>query len=1237
MTSGQFPFGDTQIITMDGNAAASYIAYLNSEVVALYPITPSSGMGEMADARAVKGEKNIYGTVPKVSELQSEAGAAGAIHGALTAGAQASTFTASQGLMLMIPNMYKIAGELTPTVFHVSARSLSAQALSIFGDHSDVTVVRGSGFGLSASANPQEVLDIGAITIRASLKSRVPFIHFFDGFRTSHEICKIRNLPEEFFHEFIDLEDVYACRERALDPKRADLRGTAENPDIYFQGRETVNRWYDEAPGIYEACCELFYKLTGRRYAAYQYVGAADANSVVVLMASGTDTAEKTVEILNKHHGKKVGVLKVHLYRPMDGALLVRALPQTVRRIAVLDRTKEPGSVGEPLYLDVCAALTHALQGMDGYPSIERMPLVIGGRYGLSSKEFTPGMVTGVFKHLEEMDKPKARIWTGFTVGITDDVTNTSIDYEEIDAENPDAFKGKFFGLGADGTVGANKESIKIIGENTDLYTQGYFVYDAKKAGAITISHLRFSKDPIKHTYLIQQPNFVAVHNPAFIERFDVLEGIEAGGMLLLNTTHQPQKVFTWLPQDMQETIIEKKLKVYGIDATAISEEVGLRGRINIAMQTAFFRISKVLPEKQFLAAIPEAVQKAYGSKGKDVVDKNVQAMKLALERLFEVEVPAQPVSTQVTRKAVTYDRSSPDAEFIEKVVLPVMAAKGDSIPVSAIPENGAIPLNTAELEKRDIATHLPEWDPKVCIQCNLCSFVCPHSTIRPKLIPESKLKALPIDEKEFPTLPARGYKADEPLHFRVQVAPDDCTGCGACVEVCLGVERDPQTKKPTGHKALTMQPKEKLQASLRRSWKAFQGLPETDRNLLNLTRYKDVQFLPPYFEFSGACAGCGETPYVRLIAQLFGDHLYIANATGCSSIYGGTMPIVPYRKNALGEGVAWQSSLFEDNAEFGFGMRLAADKLRESAYQTLEQTIAALEEAKADGKLLKAAQAVKESASGGGDALHDAVLALEEALAAEKGNVPEEWRPLIVNLASLTSHLLEKIVWIVGGDGWAYDIGYGGVDHVLANDTNVNILVLDTGVYSNTGGQCSKATPLGAVARFAEAGKRMPRKELGLMAMACKTAYVAQVAYGANPAQTLRAIREAAEFPGPALVVAYSPCIEHGYPLHLGPAHMKLAVNSGFWPIYRYDPRRMDQGENPLQLDSKEPTADVADLIKQERRFTALSIELPDEADQVFADARRAVSRNYQYFMKLAALRFDEFKLEVEEPVAVK
>ena len=1234
-TIDEFPFGNTRFVTMDGNQAASYVAYMNSEIIGLYPITPSSPMGETADERAGEGEPNIYGIVPKISELQSEAGAAAVIHGALTAGAQATTFTASQGLLLMIPNLYKIAGEMTPTVLHVSARALSAQALSIFGDHGDIMAVRGTGFGLSASNNPQEIMDIAAITIRTSLKSRVPFIHFFDGFRSSHEIQKIRDLPPEFFRRFIDPADVEACRLRALDPKRADLRGTAENPDLYFQGRETVNRYYDEAPTIFQESCKLFHSLTGRRYESYQYAGAIDAESVLILMGSGADTANGAVEILNSREGKHYGVLSIHLYRPMDGAMLVRALPSTVRRIAVLDRSKEPSSLGEPLYLEVRAALDHAVQGMEGYPRLAQMPLVIGGRFGLGSKEFTPGMVCGIFEHLDSMNMPGARIWTGFTIGIKDDVTNRSLEYSDFDTENADSFRGKFFGLGADGTVGANKNSIKIIGEKTNLYAQGYFVYDSKKAGAITISHLRFSKDPIRQSFLILRPNFVAVHNPSFIRRYDVLEGIEEGGTLLLNTTHSPENVFAWLPHDLQEEVIRRKIKIYGLNATSISEEVGLRGRINIAMQVAFFKISKVLPEEQFVQAIRNAIVATYGNKGQEIIDQNIQAIDLALQRVFEAPVPSRPVPSETKPDVAYYDPSSPDVDFIENVILPVMVNKGDVVPVSALPVNGAIPLNTSKLERRDIAIRLPEWDPKVCIQCNMCSFVCPHSTVRPKLIRQSVLKDMELSTTEFETVAARGYKTDEPLFFRVQIAPDDCTGCAACAEVCPGREMDPQTKKPTGHKALTMRPKAEIQEPLRRSWAAFLDLPQTDRSLLNLSRFKDVQFLPVFFEFAAACAGCGETPYIRLITQLYGDHMYIANATGCSSIYGGTMPFVPYRKTDRGEGVAWQSSLFEDNAEFGLGIHLAETKLKENAWRALDQTERALIDFPEKDYLLDKVRAVKSLGLDAGDPLREAVYNLEGAIKSDLSN-KSDLTPILENLASLSAYLMDKTVWIVGGDGWAYDIGYGGLDHVVAGGEKVNILVLDTGVYSNTGGQCSKATPSGAVAKFASAGKRMPKKELGLMAMSYKTAYVAQIAYGANPAQSLKAIQEAAAFPGASLVIAYAPCVEHGYPLHLASEHMKMAVNSGLWPLFRFDPRRIVAGENPLQLDSGEPSADIADLFRQERRFRTLEIEYPDSAAAVYEQARQAVRINYLYFMKLAAMAFDEFRVEEEEVVTV-
>ncbi|NQU44595.1 pyruvate:ferredoxin (flavodoxin) oxidoreductase, partial [bacterium] len=1072
------PFSDTPSITIDGNAAAARVAYLNSEVIALYPITPSSPMGEDADSAASKGMTNLFGGVPAISELQSEAGAAGAIHGALTAGAQAATFTASQGLLLMIPNMYKIAGELTPTVFHVSARALSCQALSIFGDHGDVMAVRGTGFGLCASANPQEVMDLAAICVRTSLKSRVPFVHFFDGFRTSHEIRKLHDLPEEFFRQFIDPRDVYACRERALDPRHADLRGTAENPDLYFQGREAVNPFYDSATNTFETACERFFELTGRRYTAFDYVGPADAEDVLILMGSGADTVECALRILNEEEGRGCGLLKVRLYRPFDPIRLVKALPRSVRRIAVLDRSKEPGSPGEPLYLDVQTAFSQALQHMAGFPSLPEMPVVIGGRFGLGSKEFTPGMVRAIFNHLREMGTPGKRRWTGFTVGIHDDVTGRSLEYKPMDAENADAFRGKFFGLGADGTVGANKNSIKIIGDGTSLYAQGYFVYDSKKAGAITISHLRFSKNPITHTYLIERPSFVAVHNWSFVGRYDILQGMEEGGTLLLNLPCPPEEVFSRMPFEMQQQIIDLKLKVWGLDATAIAEEVGLRGRINIAMQTAFFLVSEVLPRNVFTEAIRKTIQKTYGGKGSDVVDRNVRALYLALDRVVQVPIPEEPVKTEARPAVFEYDKSSPHAEFVENIVLPVLVNTGDNVPVSAMPVNGAVPLCSSELGRPNIAIHLPEWDPSVCIQCNLCSFVCPHSTIRPNLIAEETLADMPIAPDDFKTAPAKGYKTEKPTRFRVQVVPDECTGCGACAEVCPGKERDPQTKKPTGHRALTMRLKERIQPALRRSWDLFKSLPLPDPSMLNLDRFKDVEFLPAHFEFASACAGCGETPYIRLITQLYGDHLYIANATGCSSIYGGTMPVVPYRKNQRGEGVAWQSSLFEDNAEFGLGMRLASDQLGKSALLVLDRARALLQETNQHGELLEALKRIAQPSSLSGADLHEAALRAKALLdRVLKGRPSDHLFPVLSTLRSLSSHLLEKMVWIVGGDGWAYDIGYGGVDHVLANGANVNLLVLDTQVYSNTGGQCSKAPPMGAIAKFAAAGKRAPKK----------------------------------------------------------------------------------------------------------------------------------------------------------------
>jgi pyruvate-ferredoxin/flavodoxin oxidoreductase len=1226
---GHFPFAETKRVTVDGNTAAAHVAYLNSEVVAIYPITPSSPMGEGADEMASKKMTNQLGFVPTVSELQSEAGAAGAIHGALTAGAQAVTFTASQGLLLMIPNMYKIAAEFTPTVFHVSARSLSTHALSIFGDHSDIMSVRMTGFGLICSNNIQEIMDLGSISLRASLKSRLPLVHFFDGFRTSHEIQKIYQLPKEFYHSFIDIEDIIKCRERALDPQHADLRGTAQNPDLYFQGREAGNPYYDAFPGIFQACCDKFYQLTGRRYEPYQYVGSDSAEDVMVIMGSGADTAEEAIAVMNQR-GYNTGILKIRMYRPFSSELFVAALPKTVKRIVVLDRTKEPGAPGEPLYMDTQVALSNAVAGFDGYPRLAKMPLVIGGRYGLSSKEFTPAMIKASFDQLRKMDGA-SKIWTGFTVGIEDDVTHRSLKLESFTAENADAFRAKFYGLGSDGTVGANKNSIKIIGEYTPKYAQGYFVYDSKKAGAMTISHLRFSDFPIRSTYLIQNPNFVAVHNPSFIGRYDVLEGIEVGGTLLLNTDLDPADIFASLPLDMQQTIIEKKLKVYSMNATKVADEVGLRGRINVPMQAAFFKISEVLPEDVYMKAMADAIHKSYGGKGDDVVQANIDAFKTSLDRVCVVPVPAKAEKTSYVPVAVEYDHDSADAKFIEQVILPVMKAKGDSVPVSAVPANGVIPLGTTKLEKRNIAIALPKWDKDVCIQCNMCSFVCPHATIRPILIEDSVYQAQIKNraDVDFAVLPAKGFKGDQPLHFRIQVNAEDCTGCGVCATACLGEQRDPTTKQKTGHKALTMTAKDEIHASLKQSYKLSQELPDNPESYLNLTRFKDVCFKKPYFEFSGACAGCGETPYIRLITQLYGDHMYVANATGCSSIYGGTMPTVPYTKNCRGEGVAWQSSLFEDNAEFGFGIRLAANKLADMANKTLVNVAAQMAKDGFEPQLQQMMGQIRETVKRNDPAFRTLVYDFEARLAqAIKQEMSADLKRNMLLLQSLTSYLREKILWIFGGDGWAYDIGYGGLDHVIACGENVNIMVLDTGVYSNTGGQNSKATPLSAVAKFAATGKDKPKKDLGLMAMSYKNAYVAQISYGANANQTLKAIQEAAEFPGASLVIAYSPCIEHGISMDLAPIHAKMAVDCGFFPLYRYDPRRIDQGLNPLQLDSKAPTMTFSQFMAEENRFRKLKREHPEFAETLEKQADEVVRRHYLYYEMLANLAFDKFKI---------
>jgi len=1203
-----------KVVTIDGNTAAAYVAHATNEVIAIYPITPSSVMGELADEWSAHGRPNIWGQIPTVIELQSEGGASGAIHGALTGGALATTFTASQGLLLMVPNMYKIAGELAPTVFHIAARSMSAQALSIFGDHQDAMATRMTGFGIIVSGSPQEVMDNALVAQRATLKSRVPFLHPFDGFRTSHEILKIEEISFDVMRQMIDYEDVLAVRSRALRPENPSLRGTAQNPDLYFQGREAVNPYYLKCPQIVQDAYDRLAELTGRQYRLFEYYGDPEAETVMVIMGSGAQTAEEAVLHLNQVEGTRYGLIKVRLYRPFSTKHFLDALPKTVKQVAAMDRTKEPGSDGEPLFLDVVAACTQGVR--EG--RLPAMPLVLGGRYGLSSKEFTPAMVKGVFDHARSEDPIH-----NFTVGIEDDVTHLSIPYpEELDSEDPSTYRAKFYGLGSDGTVGANKNSIKVVGENTDKFAQGFFVYDSKKAGAVTVSHLRFSDKPIKSTYLITKPDLVAVHSHVFWGKVDVLKGIKDGGTVIINTETPIEKVFESLPRREQETIINKHLKVYAINAYQIAKDLGLPGRINTTMQAAFFKVAEVLPEKVYTDAIEGAIRKTYGTKGKEVVDSNIAAFRKGLEEIREV-----PIADRITASRAEYlweqDIAEPSLKrFYEDVMVPVAKTEGDKVPVSRMPVDGAFPTATSQYEKRSIAIQLPQWDPESCIQCNLCSFACPHAAIRPKV---SKAGDIQLDENVYVTLPFKHKLAEDDDRYRIQVFPDDCTGCEACVHVC------PENKK-TGRKALVMVPKGEVVEELRQSVKEFLRLPETDQKFIRLD-VKGSQFRRPLFEFSGACPGCGETPYVKLVTQLFGDRMLQANATGCSSIYGGTAPVSPYSVDERGFGPAWSSSLFEDNAEFALGMRLALNQLHARAYASRERLLA---EGKAPAevadRLAKLAtleeQAVDEDSIRANQGL---VVELMAVLRHGDGKLTPELR----ELRELLPYFIRKSVWGVGGDGWAYDIGYGGLDHVMASGEDVNLLVLDTEVYSNTGGQRSKATPFAAVAKFASAGKRSGKKDLGLMIMAYRSAYVANICSGGNPGQTVKAMREADSFPGPSRLIAYSPCIEHGIDMTNPAEAGRLAVRSGYWPVYRYDPRRIDEGKNPLQLDMKDPTISFRDYALTENRFRRLLREFPEEAERVLAEAELEVRRRYLYYKMLSELDFAEFMAQAPAAAA--
>src|SRR6266545_1457664 len=1178
-------------VTLDGNEAAASVAHRVNEVIAIYPITPSSPMGEWADQWSADGKPNIWGSVPLVVEMQSEGGAAGALHGALQTGSLATTFTASQGLLLMIPNMYKIAGELTATVFHVAARSLAAQALSIFGDHSDVMAARATGFAMLAGNSVQEAGDFALIAQAATLESRVPFLHFFDGFRTSHEVAKVELITVGTLRAMIDDDLVRAHRARALSPDRPVIRGTAQNPDVYFQGREAANPYYLACPTIVQDAMDRFARLAGRQYRLFDYAGALDAERVIVLMGSGAETAQETVDHL-LGRGERVGVLKVRLYRPFSVEHFVRALPSTVKAIAVLDRTKEPGSVGEPLYLDVVAALAGALA--TGRAPFRSLPRVIGGRYGLGSKEFTPAMVKGIFDELA-----KAQPRSTFTIGIQDDVTHTSLDYDpSFSTEDPSTVRAVFFGLGADGTVGANKNSIKIIGEETDNYAQGYFVYDSKKSGSVTISHLRFGPRPIRSAYLIGRATFVACHQFSILDRLDVLQVAEPGGIFLLNSPYGPDEVWDRLPRGVQEQLIAKRLRLFVIDGNKVARDAGMGSRVNTVMQTCFFAISGVLPREAAIAAIKHAIEKSYGRRGTAVVRKNWDAVDSALAALHEVAIPARATSLAGLRPAVP-----PEAPpFVQAVTARMIAGEGDLLPVGALPPDGTYPTATAQWEKRNIALEIPEWDEALCIQCGKCVLVCPHAVIRAKVYAPGLLESAPPG---FKSEPAR-WREFPDARFTLQVSPEDCTGCALCVEVCPA-----KSKSEVRHKAINMVPQGPVHDQEVRSWQFFLGLPDPDRRALNEGLVKDVQLLQPLFEFSGACGGCGETPYLKLLSQLFGDRAVIANATGCSSIYGGNQPTTPWTVNRDGRGPAWANSLFEDNAEFGLGIRTALDKQAEYARELCTRLGPEL------GELAPALLGADQSDLAGIDAQRERVARLKGALGGLRGPEARE-------LESVAGALVAKSVWIVGGDGWAYDIGYGGLDHVLASGRKVNVLVLDTEVYSNTGGQMSKATPRGAVAKFAASGKPGAKKDLGLLAMVSGNVYVARVAMGASDAQTLRAFREAEAFPGPALIIAYSHCIAHGYDLRHGMDQQKAAVLSGHWPLFRYNPELNGQGQLPLQLDSKAPSLPLKSYAYNETRYTMLAHGDPETARKLLEEAQSDVRARWRMYEHLAGLPGD-------------
>jgi pyruvate-ferredoxin/flavodoxin oxidoreductase len=1176
--------------TLDGNEAVARVAYRLNEVIAIYPITPSSPMGEWADAWMSQAEPNLWGTIPSVVEMQSEGGAAGAVHGSLQAGSLTTTFTASQGLLLMIPNLYKIAGELTSAVLHVAARSLAAQGLSIFGDHSDVMAARATGCALLCSASVQEAHDFALISQAATLESRVPFIHFFDGFRTSHEIQKIELLEPEDLRALIDDEYVYNHRQRALTPDRPVLRGTAQNPDVYFQARESVNPFYNHLPEMVQRAMDALGERTGRPYQLFEYHGDPNAERVIVLMGSGCETVHETVDYLTAE-GEKVGVLKVRLYRPWDASLFVNALPDTAAAIAILDRTKEPGSAGEPLYQDVVTAIQETLFGEDESlkGKLQNLKTVIGGRYGLSSKEFNPAMVKGVFDHLNTKN-PKNH----FTIGINDDLSHTSIDYDpNFDLEPDTVVRAMFYGLGSDGTVGANKNSIKIIGSQTDNYAQGYFVYDSKKSGAVTVSHLRFGPDPVRSTYLIRQANFTGCHQWTFLEKLNVLEAAADGSIFLLNSPYNADEVWDQLPLEIQEEIVRKHLKFYVINAYNVARDSGMGGRINTIMQTCFFALSGVLPQEEAIGHIKKAIEKTYGKKGQEIVRMNLRAVDNTLDNLFEVNV-AEASSTVRMQPPVPAEAPP----FVREIEGKMLARQGDDLPVSVLPCDGTYPTGTAKWEKRNVAQEIPVWDPDVCVQCGKCIMVCPHAVIRGKVYDEAALETAPATFKAT-DVKDKDYKGQK---FTIQVAPEDCTGCGICVDICPA-----KNKAMASRKAINMEPQLPLRQPEAANWDFFLNLPNPDRRNLHLDRIRQQQWQEPLFEFSGACAGCGETPYIKLATQLFGDRMIIANATGCSSIYGGNLPTTPYTTNADGRGPAWSNSLFEDNAEFGLGFRLSIDKHTAFASELLQKLGGTIGD-ELVSQILHNPQ--KSEAD-----IWEQRQWVEEVKQKLQGSQEADAKQLL----SLADYLVKKSVWIVGGDGWAYDIGYGGLDHVIASGRNVNILVMDTEVYSNTGGQSSKATPRAAVAKFAAGGKPAPKKDLGLIAMTYGNVYVASVAMGARDEHTLKAFLEAEAYDGPSLIIAYSHCIAHGINMTTAMTHQKDIVESGRWLLYRYHPELTKQGKNPLQLDSRSPKKAVEQSMYQENRFKMLTKTKPAEAKQLLKQAQEDVNSRWQMYQYLA------------------